>query len=214
LGSSAVGVAPGRCGWRTDRSALAAWGLALLAFVLVTAVAIRQHATFHTRARDMGIYAQVVWNTGHGRPFTSTLLEDNRLHIAEHVAPLLALAAPFYALLPDPRLLLVFQQAALAAARPTQAPPLARVSSRITTATRTAVATPMRRAFQAGARGRVKRAPALLGSARGEPVTLLAAGVGVRRSTGSAWVRAWRLAALAEQRTPSLRDRVRWLVRS
>ena len=64
----------------------------------------------------MGIYAQVIWNTGQGRPFASTLLEDNRLHIAEHVAPIMALIVPAYALLPDPRLLLLLQQASLAAA--------------------------------------------------------------------------------------------------
>jgi hypothetical protein len=64
----------------------------------------------------MGIYAQVIWNTSHGRPLASTLLEDNRLHIAEHVAPIMLLIAPLYALVPDPRLLLLLQQASLAAA--------------------------------------------------------------------------------------------------
>ena len=64
----------------------------------------------------MGIYAQVIWNTGHGRPFASTLLEDNRLHLAEHVAPVMAVIAPLYALWPDPRLLLLLQQACLAGA--------------------------------------------------------------------------------------------------
>ena len=100
-----------------DRLAVrAAWTIAALAFLLFAFVAIRQHDTFHTRARDMGIYAQVIWNTSHGRPFASTLLEENRLHIAEHVAPVMALIAPLYALVPDPRLLLLLQQASLAAA--------------------------------------------------------------------------------------------------
>lgn len=101
---------------RLDSVARTAWILALLAFVLFAYVGIRQHDTFHTRARDMGIYAQVIWNTGHGRPFASTLLEDNRLHIAEHVAPVMTLIAPLYALWPDSRLLLLLQQASLAAA--------------------------------------------------------------------------------------------------
>lgn len=95
---------------------MAAWGIVLLAFLVFSWVAIRQHDTFHTRARDMGIYAQVLWNTTHGRPFASTLLQDNRLHVAEHIAPILALIAPLYAILPDPRLLLVLQQAGLAGA--------------------------------------------------------------------------------------------------
>ncbi|MCC7368570.1 MAG: DUF2079 domain-containing protein [Chloroflexi bacterium] len=94
----------------------AAWGITVAGFLLFAWVAVRQHDTFHTRARDMGIYAQVIWNTGQGRPFVSTLLEDNRLHIAEHVAPVMALIAPLYALLPDPRLLLLLQQACLAGA--------------------------------------------------------------------------------------------------
>lgn len=98
------------------RAALAAWVLTGLAFLLFAGVAVRQHDTFHTRARDMGIYTQVLWNTGQGRPFASTLLEQNRLHIAEHVAPVLALLVPLYAALPDPRLLLLLQQVCLAGA--------------------------------------------------------------------------------------------------
>src|SRR5262249_53954618 len=68
--------------------------------------------------RDMGIYAQVIWNTSHGRPFASTLLEDNKLHIAEHVAPIMAVIAPPYALGPGPPLLLLLQPATLAPPRP------------------------------------------------------------------------------------------------
>ncbi|MBA2448814.1 MAG: DUF2079 domain-containing protein [Chloroflexi bacterium] len=93
--------------------ALALAGVYALA---ISWLAVAQHATFHTRARDMGIYAQVLWNTGHGRPFASTLLADNSLHLAEHVAPVLALLAPLYAMAPDPRLLLVLQQVCLAGA--------------------------------------------------------------------------------------------------
>lgn len=114
--ASAPVAASGRPGRFSDRAALVAWGIALLAFGLFAFVAIRQHDTFHTRARDMGIYAQAIWNTGHGRPFASTLLQDNRLHIAEHVAPVMALIVPLYAILPDPRVLLLLQQASLALA--------------------------------------------------------------------------------------------------
>lgn len=113
-------IGPGRASGsvrrRTDHVARTAWIITLLAFFLFAYVAVRQHDTFHTRARDMGIYAQVVWNTSQGRPFASTLLEDNRLHVAEHVAPVMALMAPLYALVPDPRLLLLLQQASLAGA--------------------------------------------------------------------------------------------------
>ena len=93
----------------------AAWALAIGYFLLIAWFALAQHWTFHTRARDMGIYAQVMWNTSHGRPFASTLLQDNRLHLAEHIAPVLAVVAPLYALVPSPALLLVIQQLCLAA---------------------------------------------------------------------------------------------------
>lgn len=95
---------------------IGAIGLAGVYAAAITWLAVAQHATFHTRARDMGIYAQVVWNGGHGRPFASTLLADNGSHLAEHVAPVLAVLAPAYALVPDPRLLLVIQQLCLAGA--------------------------------------------------------------------------------------------------
>jgi uncharacterized membrane protein len=96
-------------------STLAALALAAAYALAISWLAVAQHVTFHTRARDMGIYVQVLWNTAHGRPFASTLLEDNALHVAEHVAPVLALLTPLYAFTPDPRLLLVIQQLCLAA---------------------------------------------------------------------------------------------------
>ena len=83
-------------------------------FALISWFAIAAHWTIHTRARDMGIYAQVMWNTSHGRPFASTLLEDNTVHVAEHVAPVMAVIAPLYALVPSPALLLLIQQACMA----------------------------------------------------------------------------------------------------
>lgn len=113
---AALAGCPADAAARARLATRAAWVITALAFLLFAFVAIRQHDTFHTRARDMGIYAQVIWNTGQGRPFESTLLEDNRLHIAEHIAPVMALIAPLYALFPDPRLLLLLQQGSLAAA--------------------------------------------------------------------------------------------------
>ncbi len=82
--------------------------------VAISWLAVVQHVTFHTRARDMGIYVQVLWNTAHGRPFASTLLAENTLHLAEHVAPVLAPLATLNALVPDPRWLLALQQLCLA----------------------------------------------------------------------------------------------------
>jgi len=52
------------------------------------------------------------------------------------------------------------------------------VSIRITTATREDLEATLSRAFKAGDLGLVKRATALLGIARGEPVRLIAEGIG------------------------------------
>ena len=71
------------------------------------------------------------------------------------------------------------------------------VSIRITTETRKALEATLSRAFKAGDLGMVKRATALLGIARGEPVTLIATGVGVSPSTVYAWLRAFLLEGVA-----------------
>jgi uncharacterized membrane protein len=93
---------------------LPALGVGLLWFVAVSWIAIAEHETYNSTSRDFGVYLQVLWNTAHGRPFQTTLLESNRVHLAEHVALLLPVLAPFYAAAPDPRRLLVLQQAVLA----------------------------------------------------------------------------------------------------
>jgi len=67
------------------------------------------------------------------------------------------------------------------------------VSIRITTDTRKELETALSRAFKAGDLGTVKRATALLGIARGEPVAGIALGVGVSPSTVYAWLRAFLL---------------------
>jgi uncharacterized membrane protein len=90
-------------------------GLGLLFFVLTAALAVARHLTFHTRARDMGIYVQILWNAAQGQPFASTLLQDNTNHLAEHVAPALWPLVPLAGLAPDAVPLLVLQQASLAA---------------------------------------------------------------------------------------------------
>ena len=61
-------------------------------------------------------------------------------------------------------------------AEPNQEPTMSTVSIRITTETRKALEATLSRAFKAGDLGMVKRATALLGIAREEPVALVAAG--------------------------------------
>ena len=67
------------------------------------------------------------------------------------------------------------------------------VSIRITTETRKALEATLSRAFKAGDLGMIKRATALLGIAREEPVKLIAQAVGVSPSTVYAWLRAFLL---------------------
>jgi len=77
------------------------------------------------------------------------------------------------------------------------------VSIRITTTTRKQLELILRQAFRAGDLPLVKRVTALLGIARGEPITSVAAGVGVSPSSVYAWLRAFLLAGVAGLR-------VRW----
>ncbi|HZO25905.1 MAG TPA: DUF2079 domain-containing protein [Chloroflexota bacterium] len=77
---------------------------------------IAELVTFNSTSRDIGVYLQMLWNTGHGRPFQTTLLESNRIHLAEHVALLLPVLSPLYAMRPDPRWLFVAQTLVLALA--------------------------------------------------------------------------------------------------
>lgn len=68
---------------------------------------VRQIA-METRAFDLGIFAQVVWNTLHGH-FLYSSIKEGICILGDHVSPLLAALAPFYQLWPDPRMLLLLQ---------------------------------------------------------------------------------------------------------
>jgi uncharacterized membrane protein len=78
-------------------------------------LAVLQHVTYHTRARDMGIYAQILYNASQGRGLTTTLLMENTNHLAEHFAPVLWPLALVYGLLPSPAMLVALQQVFLGA---------------------------------------------------------------------------------------------------
>jgi uncharacterized membrane protein len=92
----------------------AAVALGAIFFAVASWMAFTRHAAFNTGRFDLEIYTQVIWNTGAGHPFESTLLKTNLSHLAEHVALILIPIAWIYRLLPDPRLLLGLQQLALA----------------------------------------------------------------------------------------------------
>jgi uncharacterized membrane protein len=89
-------------------------GLGALFTLVTTAITWAEHDTYNSTSLDMGAYTQLLWNTAHGRPFETTLLLQNRLHLAEHLALLLLPLAPLYGLLPEVKLLLLLQQVVLA----------------------------------------------------------------------------------------------------
>jgi uncharacterized membrane protein len=96
--------------------ALPSLGIGAVWTIVVCWFAIGEHATFNSTSRDVGVYLQMLWSTPHGRPFWNTLLESNRIHLAEHVALLLPALGPAFALVPDARWLFVAQSLVLALA--------------------------------------------------------------------------------------------------
>lgn len=93
------------------------WAL-LLALGIVLAAAglagysIARHNAFNSKAYDLGLHAQVWWNTSQGRLFAGSVEVDN--YLGDHISPIILPLAPLYRLWPDPRLLLLLQAAALA----------------------------------------------------------------------------------------------------
>lgn len=67
--------------------------------------------TYNSEYYDMGIMTQTIYNTSQGRILELTTPEkvENTIRFAIHSDPILAIFAPFYRLLPDPRLLLWLQ---------------------------------------------------------------------------------------------------------
>lgn len=93
------------------------WGLLLATLILLAAAglatySIARHNAFNSKAYDLGLHAQVWWNTGHGRLFASSIEVNN--YLGDHVSPIILPLAVLYRLWPDPRLLLLLQAAALA----------------------------------------------------------------------------------------------------
>ncbi len=97
------------------RPGLLAGSLALLAFVALAALSILRFDAYQAGLLDLDIQDQVIWNTAHGHPFASTVLKENTIHVAEHLAFSLTPFALIYAVLPDTRIPLAGQALALAA---------------------------------------------------------------------------------------------------
>ena len=96
-------------------------GAVILYVVVYSVLSVVRYNTFHATTFDLGIMAQVIWNTAHGRWFETSLgrainTELIGSYMGNHVRPFLLLLAPVYRLWPDPRLLLVMQSIALGGA--------------------------------------------------------------------------------------------------
>ena len=80
---------------------------------IMAAVGFERHLVLETRAFDLGIFAQAVWNTLQGDFFFSSIKENINL-MGDHVSPILLGTVPFYAIWPDPRMLVLLQAIAVA----------------------------------------------------------------------------------------------------
>lgn len=110
LGSGSRGVEP----WiLRGLGRMPAWVLALAGAIILSALAVKKHATLGSHGSDLGIFDNVIWNTSRGRWFWSSMLDRNFL--GEHASPILLPVALAYRLWSAPECLLVIQSVALAA---------------------------------------------------------------------------------------------------
>ena len=80
---------------------------------IMTVVGFERHLALETRAFDLGIFAQAVWNTIHGDLFFSSIKENINL-MGDHISPILFFTTPFYMIWQDPRTLVLLQAIASA----------------------------------------------------------------------------------------------------
>ena len=78
--------------------------------VLLSALSLVRHHTYHSSLYDLGIFHQVLWNTAHGRPFASSI--KHMSYLGDHFSPSFALLAPIEYLPGALDLLLILQAAA------------------------------------------------------------------------------------------------------
>ena len=86
------------------------------AFIIFTFYSTQRYLAFQTNYFDLGLYANSVWRTIHGYEPWPMLIFPSKFGNIDHISPVLGLVALAYALVPDPRTLLVIQAAAIALA--------------------------------------------------------------------------------------------------
>lgn len=107
-------LAPEKHVWREGWLVLA---LAVVYFLLYSALAVLRHRSYHSLGFDLGLFDQAFWNTIQGRPFESTMsqaLPVPHSLLGDHFSPIYWLIVPFYYLYPHPETLVVVQTLCLA----------------------------------------------------------------------------------------------------
>lgn len=96
---------------------LAAASVALLAFALLSGLAIYRHDAFRSHALDLGYLDQVAWNTAHGAPFANTIKTNSWSSYFEgHFSPAIAVIVPLLWIRDDVRAMLLLQAGLLVVA--------------------------------------------------------------------------------------------------
>ncbi|HNC75638.1 MAG TPA: DUF2079 domain-containing protein, partial [Elusimicrobiota bacterium] len=94
------------------------WTAALLLAAVFAAVTIAfkliQFNSLQTQLYDLGETSNVLWNTFHGRPFWTSVMEEN--YLGQHFAPALALLGPLVVVTGSAGSLIVVQCLVFAAA--------------------------------------------------------------------------------------------------
>ena len=91
------------------------WFVAILAWLVLFAPGMIRHLSFHSKAWDLAIFDQVIWNLANGNGWECSVrgVQDLR---GDHFEPILLVFVPLYKLLPHVAWLLGIQAAALVGA--------------------------------------------------------------------------------------------------
>ena len=85
-----------------------------LCIIVYSAIGFWKYAHFRYNAIDLAYFNQVFWNSLQGHFFSQTI--HSHPSLGDHAELLIPVLLPFYALWPDPRMLILLQAAALALA--------------------------------------------------------------------------------------------------
>src|SRR3954453_21207327 len=94
---------------RRASTSLLLWSTVSLYGILVAWLSVRRYNGYNIGMFDLGNMAQAIASVLRGAPLVFTSQDGNMSRLALHVELIYFLLAPFYALWPDPRLLLVIQ---------------------------------------------------------------------------------------------------------